>query len=367
MADIITSSEIQKAKQPLAKAWTLPPAAYTSAEVYQLEKENIFQRDWMCVARVEQVKNQGDFVCFDWFDQPIVVVRTQTDEIKALSSVCVHRAMPVVEGQGNTNRFVCPYHKWTYELDGSLRSAPMMQGVEDFETKDCRLPELKCEVWLGFIFVSLNPDADALGPQLKELADDLSIHHFEDKEIVDTIEFDSPWNWKLLVENFMEAYHHTGPHANTLEPIYPARESFTEGGALWSLLRMPVKDTGPDYPEQPEETELLAGVVFPMFLFAASTHNGIWYQLEPNGHDGMNLRIHLLQNAEAYAQLNDEEKTVHREITRTVHLEDIGVNQGPWKGLHAPMAKQGRLSLFEESIWQLNQFWLQRLEDSLAS
>lgn len=367
MAGVIDEAELIKLAAPLEEAWTLPPAAYTDSSIFQLEQENIFSKDWICVARVEQLPAKGDFMSIDLFQQPIVLVRTNDDEIKALSRVCLHRAMPVCEGSGHATRFVCPYHKWTYELDGQLRSAPMMQGVKGFEPADCRLPELKLECWLGFVFVSLNPDAKPLAPELSGLADALAIHEFDKKQIVDTIEFDSPWNWKLLVENFMEAYHHIGPHSETFEPIYPARESFTNADALWSLLRMPVKDSGPDHPELPASSELLAGVVFPMFLIAASEHSGIWYQLEPGSEREMRLRIHILQEPESFEAMTEEEKVMHRELVRAIHLEDIGVNEGPWRGMQAPLTKQGRLSLFEASIWQLNQYWLRHMASALKS
>ncbi len=367
MPSPISKIHIKNIEAPLEQAWTLPPAAYTDPVVFDLEVDNIFKQDWTCVARVEQVETVGDYLSVDLFGQPIVVVRPSENELKAISRVCLHRAMPVVEGSGNATRFVCPYHKWTYELDGQLRSAPMMQGAAGFDPAECRLPELKLEIWLGFVFVSLNPDAPPLAESLADLDRALAPHGFEQKKIVDTIEFDSPWNWKLLVENFMEAYHHIGPHSETFEPIYPARESFTQGSEHWSLLRMPAKDTGPDHPEVPAMSELLAGVVFPMFLFAASEHSGIWYQLEPSSEREMRLRIHILQEPEVFAAMNEEEKTMQRELVRAIHLEDIGVNEGPWRGMQAPLTTQGRLSLFEASIWQLNQYWLRHMRAALMA
>lgn len=361
MKPIISQEQLDRVAAPLSQAWTLPPAAYTDPLVFEQETAEIFRQEWTCVARLEQVPAVGDFMCADLFGQPIVIVRSAEQEVKVMSSVCLHRAMPVVEGSGNATRFVCPYHHWTYELDGRLRSAPMMQDVDGFIASDHQLPELKTEVWLGFVFVSLNPNAEPVAPQLEGLSEKLAAHNFAGKEIVETIEFDSPWNWKILVENFMEAYHHIGPHAATFEPIYPARQSFAEGGDYYALLRMPAKDTGPDHPEIPATTELLAGVVFPMFLFAASEHSGIWYQLEPTSASEMRLRIHVLQAPHEYAAMTDEERVMQRELVKAIHLEDIGVNEGPWRGLQAPLTTQGRLSKYEEAIWRLNQYWLSRM------
>ncbi|MFN3237672.1 MAG: aromatic ring-hydroxylating oxygenase subunit alpha, partial [Pseudomonadales bacterium] len=205
MKPIISQEQLDRVAAPLSQAWTLPPAAYTDPLVFEQETAEIFRQEWTCVARLEQVPAVGDFMCADLFGQPIVIVRNAEREVKVMSSVCLHRAMPVAEGSGNATRFVCPYHHWTYELDGRLRSAPMMQDVDGFIASDHQLPELKTEVWLGFVFVSLNPNAEPVAPQLEGLSEKLAAHNFAGKEIVETIEFDSPWNWKILVENFMEA------------------------------------------------------------------------------------------------------------------------------------------------------------------
>lgn len=134
---VIDMGAANRSRQPLEKAWTLPPDAYTGEAVFQREIETIFRKDWICVARQEQVAKPGDFVCFGLPDQPIVVVRDSNGKLQALSRVCLHRAMPLVEGEGNATRFTCPYHTWTYELDGRLRSAPMMDGVDGFDVRDC--------------------------------------------------------------------------------------------------------------------------------------------------------------------------------------------------------------------------------------
>ena len=181
---MFTEQEWDRVRRPLSGAWTLPPAAYTAADVFAAEVRRIFYRDWICVARTTQVPAPGDYLCAALaglaaialdppsrqegqpvhevvptvraprVDQPIVVSRDHSGELHALSRICVHRAMPVAEGSGNASRFVCPYHNWTYELDGRLRSAPMMEGADGFDPARCRLPRLGLEVWQGFVFVN---------------------------------------------------------------------------------------------------------------------------------------------------------------------------------------------------------------------
>ncbi|HEX7038279.1 MAG TPA: aromatic ring-hydroxylating dioxygenase subunit alpha [Pseudomonadales bacterium] len=370
--DLFPPEQIARLRAPLERSWTLPPAAYTEPAVFREEAARIFRREWLCVARVDQLPNPGDYRCVELLDQRIVLTRDRHGRIHALSRICLHRAMPLVEGCGNATRLVCPYHNWTYELDGRLRSAPMMDGVDGFEPGACRLPALRTEIWEGFVFVNLDPECRPLVPRLTGLQARIGNYRFADLAVAATTEFDSPWNWKILVENFMEAYHHIGPHRESLQRLYPARDSFVEDnkGAPWALLRMPGRhEPGPQAlrplpgltPEQ--QRELIAGCIFPTFLFAASGTLAVWYELLPAAHDRMTLRIHLLLPREIVPHLDDHARAALTESTRAIHLEDIPANTGPWRGLHAPLTTQGRLSRYEKAIWQLNQLWAERMLD----
>jgi len=369
MEQIISAQSRQRVTAPLEQAWTLPPAAYLDGGIFEREVSEIFGKDWLCVARTDQLPNPGDYVCVDLIKQPIVVARDMQGELHAMSTICLHRAMPVVTEAGNGTRFVCPYHHWTYELNGQLRSAPMMEGVQDFEPGDCSLPKLALEEWHGFVFVNMDANAQPLAPQLAGLEALTEDYEFENLEVVETIEFDSPWNWKILVENFMEAYHHIGPHQHTFEPVYPARQSSIpdNDGAPWSYLHMPgvphSEGQISSFPNLPDHRrdDLFAAAVFPTFLFAASNQTGAWYQLEPRGPGEMRLRIHALVHKDIAPHMDAAARDELRGGLMHIHMEDITVNEGPWQGLQAPMTSQGRLSLYEKSIWQLNQYWARRL------
>ncbi len=369
MRKLITPAAAARVTAPLDQAWTLPPVAYTHPDIFSAEQTHLFSKDWICLGRVEQVPNPGDYLCTDFMHQPIVIARDLSGELHALSSICLHRAMPVAQGCGNTTRFVCPYHHWTYELDGQLRSAPMMDGLTGFEPEHCHLPKLQLEVWHGFIFVNADPQATPLANQVSGLDQFIKDYEFENLEVVETLYFDSPWNWKILVENFMEAYHHIGPHQNTFEPVYPARDSSVPDnqGQPWAFLRMPglpPPDTDiSSFPNLPNERrhELFAACIFPIFLFAASNTTGVWYQLEPKGADAMDLHIHALLHKEFVPHLDDNTREEIRTSLTTIHQEDIAVNAGPWQGLQANLTQQGRLSIFEKAIWQMNQHWADRM------
>jgi phenylpropionate dioxygenase-like ring-hydroxylating dioxygenase large terminal subunit len=124
----------------------------------------------MCVGRVDQVQTPGDYFTLDLLGDKLVVTRDKEGTIHVLSRVCRHRAAEIVQGIGNAQSFQCPYHCWTYRLDGQLIDAPFMDQAEGFDKTACRLPELRSEIWEGFIFVNFDADAQPLGPQLAPLA-----------------------------------------------------------------------------------------------------------------------------------------------------------------------------------------------------
>ena len=127
-------------RQDVLEAETLPPECYTDANFYEFEKDALFTHDWLCVGREEWVKEPGDYFTTSTVNEPIVVARNRKGEIKAMSSVCQHRAMLVAEGSGNARGFVCPYHHWSYSLDGDLVGAPAMNKTCEFDRKAHGLP-----------------------------------------------------------------------------------------------------------------------------------------------------------------------------------------------------------------------------------
>ncbi|MEL0194196.1 MAG: aromatic ring-hydroxylating dioxygenase subunit alpha, partial [Acidimicrobiaceae bacterium] len=198
------------------QARMLPLEAYSSEAVLDAELATVFAGDWQCVARTADLSGVGDYVCADLpvvggGVRSIVVIRGE-DSIRAFDNVCVHRGAQLLTGCGNETRITCPYHAWAYRHDGSLIGGPYMAESTEadgapFNPDRHRLPEIRLEVWNGFVFVNLDPDADSLGPRLAGLHDIVGRFAMESyvpvRDEVDVW----PTNWKLLVENFMDAYH----------------------------------------------------------------------------------------------------------------------------------------------------------------
>jgi len=210
-------------ERPYEQAWSMPRAFYTDPAVLAIEKEQLFLREWICVGRAEEVSQPGDFVAFDICSEPIVVVHGKDGKVRAFSNVCRHRGAVVASGRGNRKNLLCPYHNWAYDTFGHLVSAPGIDEREDFDRANCRLPEFACTVWQGFVFVSLASNPPALQPRLAGLEMLVRPYHME--QMVVRYLADEIWhtNWKCLVENFMEGYHLTPLHRETLHPVNPTR------------------------------------------------------------------------------------------------------------------------------------------------
>ena len=150
----VVGQGIEKTKAPIARARHVPGYIYDSPEVFELEKEKIFMKDWLCVARVEEVEKPGDFMTFRIMGEPVVVTRDHDGHLNAFFNICAHRGVEVASGEGNTKEFMCPYHGWSYDLNGKLTGAAFMQEAETFEPTTCRLPALRLGVWAGWIILA---------------------------------------------------------------------------------------------------------------------------------------------------------------------------------------------------------------------
>ncbi len=207
--------EVQKTLSPLDEARHLPGEIYTSPEVLALEKERMFMKDWLCMARLEEIENPGDYITFRVLDEPVLIARAEDGEVNAFANVCRHRGVEVATGQGNVKEFSCPYHGWLYDLKGHLQGVPFMKNVKDYDFQNCRLKTLRTAVWAGFIFISFNPDVEALEDYIKDFENAFGLLKMEECRLADKLVADLDCNWKLVVENFMDIYHVQTIHTDT--------------------------------------------------------------------------------------------------------------------------------------------------------
>lgn len=280
-----------------AQARTMPPAFYTSAEFHELEKEELFRKEWICVGHVGEIPNPGDYYTTEVVDEQLIVSRANDGAVHVLSNVCRHRGNLVAEGKGNRRSFICGYHAWTYGLDGALKTAPLMSKVKNFDMKTCRLPQFRSEIWNNFIFVNLDGGAEPLAPQLAVLDRILHNYHNEQRNLLFTDEGIWNTNWKNLSENFMEGYHLFATHPKTLQPMTPTQLcKKVPGEPRWTAYR---SYYDPDFPPRgpfhedmtkDEQRNTVLFNIFPSFVVAVAANYTLHLCLRPAGVDKVAIR-----------------------------------------------------------------------------
>jgi phenylpropionate dioxygenase-like ring-hydroxylating dioxygenase large terminal subunit len=219
IAEVLSGLDLSEQDFPDARV--LPPKAYYSEAFFEFEKEAVFMRSWNCVGRIDQLAKPGDYIAMTIAGEPILVVRNAEGKVHAMSALCRHRGHPVKQHcSGNADRFTCPYHQWSYDLDGKLIGAPhIVKKIPMAVLKEeSSLPPLKSEIWNGFIFVNFDHDAEPLAPSLAKLEPYFEGYPLQDMvTVVPRFEQQPvPWNWKILLENYIEPYHtqfvHPGNH-----------------------------------------------------------------------------------------------------------------------------------------------------------
>ena len=207
------------AARPADAPWAMDGRFYTDPDLFAHECQTILRRGWHCLGRVDELANEGDYFTAQLLDEPLIVTR-HNGEVRVLSNVCRHRGMPVASGQGTAKRFVCPYHAWTYGPDGQLLRAARMKNA-DFDLKACALPSFPCVERFGFIYVSLEDTPSDFDGELAGLDTLVGPYDPSAFRIVHAAQEVWRTNWKCLVENFMEGYHLSVVHPQTLHGYTP--------------------------------------------------------------------------------------------------------------------------------------------------
>jgi phenylpropionate dioxygenase-like ring-hydroxylating dioxygenase large terminal subunit len=232
-----STPQLPPVPNPLEEGWTLPATWYSGEAVLALERERIFTSAWQYAGPAEQVAEPGSFMASVAGHIPVVVTRAEDGELRGLVNVCRHRGHVVAQGCGSRSTLQCPYHAWTYELDGSLRRAPRSDREPGFDAAELSLFRVSVDTWGPFVFV--NPDLDA--PPLAEALGRLPEIVAQSGLDLDGLRFHShvPWeqpvNWKVALENYLECYHCPVAHPGFSKVIDVDPDSYrlsVDGGVL---------------------------------------------------------------------------------------------------------------------------------------
>jgi phenylpropionate dioxygenase-like ring-hydroxylating dioxygenase large terminal subunit len=293
----------------------------------------------------------------------------------------LHRWAPIAEGSGNTKLFVCPFHKWVYDLDGQLVATPFMEQAENFDMAACKLPEFRSHVvpGLGFIFVNISGDAPPIGSKLDSFIDTYGNWKVEELVLASHSVSEFDFNWKIQIETAMECYHHIGAHATTFEPIQPARlSSCDDSKEGWTVCHSPYKeDLGdeaytlgmvacPDLtPEQRKTCDYV--LIYPnLFLVMRSEVITVMPVLPISAKKCMTTSARLVR-PETLAEEGMLQRSTdsRKEFMVKITAEDVGINIQQQRTLTTSRyLRPGRLSHLETTVWDLANHIRSRVGDA---
>lgn len=362
---------IDNAKTPFEQASAMPRSVYRSEQFLAHEIDTIFKREWFCAGRASALSEPGDYLTLELAGQPVMVVRTHNGQLHAQSNVCLHRMSTLLEGRGNKSAIVCPYHAWTYELDGALRAAPAMEKNQTFCKQSLQLPHIRCEEWLGWIMVTLNHDAQPVCEVLADVQDliaDFGMEHYQE-----TFFETHTWNtnWKVLAENFMESYHLPVCHKGTIGGLSKLSEMICPPGLPAFNYHTILKDDSLKIAMAHHNNTSLEGdrrrmtyllAIYPSLMITL-TPGYFWYlSLHPQGVDKVRI---MFGGGMSPDYVHDPEAQTHFQALKTlldeVNTEDKGCTEKVYQGLCSDFAAPGPLSHLERPNYDFAQYLASRV------
>jgi phenylpropionate dioxygenase-like ring-hydroxylating dioxygenase large terminal subunit len=373
----------------VAEAISLPPATYISPSFYDFERSAVFARNWLYVCHISSVAHPGDFVSLTVAGEPLIITRSSDGSVRALSGLCRHRSYPLLDANetGNATTLRCPYHFWSYGMDGSLATAPNMEPAHTLrELRDsiC-LPSFPVEIWNGFVFTHLGTDPEPLAPTLARLDEECVAHRTAELVIGDSVVLTGlPFNWKNMLENALEAYHtsflHRGYHDSaparlvqflgfdeqTENGIMRYAPFLQEGGGFLN------KDGKAAFPliegmTRDQRSRIVFASAPPTMFISMKPDSVMVFRITPESHDRMTLAVDWLFPQSSIEREDFPELMARqREFFEIVNGQDMVANERMYNGLKAANACRGPYSPQEATLPQLNGWLLRSYRAGLA-
>jgi choline monooxygenase len=333
--------------KPLSQATTLPSSWYLEPEALEREREAIVRRTWQWVGRSADVSRPGDYFASEVAGEPVVIARDGEGALRGFFNVCRHRAGPVASGSGNAKLLQCAYHGWTYGLDGRLRRAPEMEGVEGFDPEEICLPSIPVEEWPPLVFAKLDPAGPSFGERVPAIAEEVERAGFPiaRMERVERREYVVEANWKVYVDNYLEGYHIPLVHPALFREVdyerYRVEPHRYHSTQLAPLRRGEGKER--TYPGTGEDERALYYWVFPNLMLNFYPGN-----LQLNSVIPLDAE-RTLTTFEWYGIAGRDELQKAIDFSHQVQLEDQAICQAVQKGLRSRSYERGRLSVLREN------------------
>jgi len=354
---------------------TLTGADYTSRAVYDEERERLFYRGWVCIGRADEVRAAGEYVVKDVAGESVFVVRNRDGALRAFYNVCAHRGTKLLDdepGCGSLGRALkCPYHAWSYDLDGELLATPNVHEDEQFERADYRLTRVAVDEHGGFLFVSL---AESPRPLVEHLGDsnetilDFDRYRLSELRLARRITYDVAANWKIVVENYNECLHCPQIHPELVQviPLYRKGEVWDgetrDGGNQMVEGATSFTATGtsdlPKFPDlRPEDYGMYYGAFqFPNLMVNMHPDSVMAYLVYPKGPDRTTILSEFYFREEALAlPVFDSSPTV--ELWDLISRQDWAVCERAQLGVSSRSYRSGVYPRKDRLLFDFNERW----------
>ncbi|MBI3550012.1 MAG: aromatic ring-hydroxylating dioxygenase subunit alpha [Elusimicrobia bacterium] len=337
----------------LADAETIPRVWYVDPRVYELETRSVFGGTWQFAARLDQLQRPGDYVTTELAGEPIVLTRSSSG-IHAFFNVCRHHAAIVMtEPAGSCSVMRCPYHGWTYGLDGKLKAAPDMGKARGMEKAGIGLPQVRTDVWGNFVFVNLDPEAGPLREDLGGLPKELEALGADGLKFFERRTYEFKCNWKVYVDNYMDGGYHIPILHKSLNAVIDYPGYTIENKGRYVVQKCPLKISK----ARPETSRIRRGKdayyywLYPNFMIN-------WYEgvmdtnlVLPVGHERTVVVFDFYFDDVSPAAAERNKASV--DLGEKIQHEDQDISISVQKGLQSRSYRAGRLSERREGGEQL--------------
>lgn len=326
------------------RSWSLPASLYTDPTSVDLERAGIFGRTWQFVCHAEKLRAPGSYVAHVIAGKPIVCVRDRDGALRAFYNVCRHRAHELLKGEGKANLITCPYHAWTYHLDGSLRTARGAEKQPDFKSEELCLTQVGIEEFCSLVFVNLDTAAAPLAQQSGNLAAEIA-HYAPDlgrltfaHRLTYTIEA----NWNAVVDNFLECYHCPVAHKDFCTLVEMDTYKVTTHGIYSSHMAKAGRSANTAYAvEGATVTDHAVWFLWPNMALMRYPGRGnfmVW-KFMPAGPEKTYEEFDFFFET---AEPNEAEQAAIKYIDEILQVEDIGLVESVQRGMRTPAFPAGR-------------------------
>jgi choline monooxygenase len=328
-----------------ARSWSLRAEAYTERRWADADVAGILARSWQWICHVERLRDRGSYVSATVAGMPVAVVRGRDGELRAFYNVCKHRAHELLSGSGTTRNIVCPYHAWTYGLDGNLKAARRADRMESFDMGEVCLDPVLVEEFGGMVYVNLDPAATPLGEQAADLAEEIAFWAPDVAALTHAkrLSYDVATNWKNVIDNFLECYHCHIAHKEFVDLVDMDTYEVRTHGIWSSHFAEAGKHANAAYDVSGASvTEHAVWWLWPntCLLRYPGRGNFMVFQVVPDGPE------RTLETWDFYlesTELDDAEKESVRYIDDVLQQQDIALVESVQRGMRTPAFDQGRI------------------------